>query len=34
MVQDTLDNARGFGARQADFAMHDVGEVGTSQRAG
>ena len=32
MVEDALDDARRFGARQADLAMHDVGQVGPGQR--
>src|SRR5690348_4254508 len=31
VVQHTLDHAGGFGARQAELAMHDVGQVGARQ---
>jgi hypothetical protein len=33
VVQHALDDAGGFGARQAELAMDDVGQVGARQRA-
>ena len=33
VVQHALDDARGFGARQAELAMDDIGQVGARQRA-
>ena len=32
MVEDALDDAGRFGARQADLAMNDVGKIGAGQR--
>jgi hypothetical protein len=33
-MKDALDEARRFGAGQADFAMHDVGEIRPRQSPG
>ena len=33
-MEHALDEARGLGARQAELAVDDVGEVGPSQSAG
>jgi hypothetical protein len=34
MMEDSLDDARRLGARQADFAVNDIGEIRSRQRPG